>query len=149
MYKNLFFLIFLNYHTHCPNYFLSILLLLCSCLILCLSLVFPSPSIPYLSWPILQYQPGNAAFEFNSSQKSAFLFSLHIFNHNFHPSITHWCPTIPYIFQPQKVFRNLFYGHLELPTIGSSTRVDLVNGAFDIGIISLSMIYMHEDILSI
>ena len=48
----------------------------------------------------------------------------------------------------QKIVREAFTT-LGLPTIGSSIRVDFINVAFDIGVISLSMIYMSKDILSI
>ena len=48
----------------------------------------------------------------------------------------------------QKIVREAFTT-LGLPTIGSSIRVGFINVAFDIGVISLSMIYMSKDILSI
>ena len=48
----------------------------------------------------------------------------------------------------QKIVREAFTT-LGLPTIGSSIRVDFINVAFDIVFISLSMIYMSKEILSI
>ena len=48
----------------------------------------------------------------------------------------------------QKIIREAFTT-LKLPTIGSSVRADLINIAFDISVISLSMIHTSKDILSI
>ena len=48
----------------------------------------------------------------------------------------------------QKIVREAFIT-LELSTIGSLIRVGLINSAFDIGVISLSMIYTSKDIVSI
>ena len=48
----------------------------------------------------------------------------------------------------QKIVREAFTT-LELPTIGSIIRVGFINVAFDMGVISLPMIYMSKDILSI